>query len=69
MTRLPLPEQWMLSRMNDMEVAEMIEEQIDFEYGWPIRSLADAVRAALYAAVRRGAADCGSSGYRTNCSG
>jgi hypothetical protein len=30
MTRLPPPEQWVLSEMNEMEVAEMIEEHIDF---------------------------------------
>jgi hypothetical protein len=30
MTKLPPPKQSVLSRMNDMEVAEMIEEQIDF---------------------------------------
>ena len=30
MTRLPPPEQWVLSKMNEMEVAEMIEEHIDY---------------------------------------
>jgi hypothetical protein len=30
MTRLPPPEQWVLSTMNEMEVAEMIEEHIDY---------------------------------------
>jgi hypothetical protein len=30
MTRLPPPEQWVLSRMNEMECAEMIERHIDF---------------------------------------
>jgi hypothetical protein len=30
MTKLPPPEQWVLWQMNDMEVAEMIEEHIDF---------------------------------------
>ena len=30
MTRLPPPEQWVLSKMNEMEVAEMIEQHIDF---------------------------------------
>ncbi len=30
MTRLPPPEQWVLSAMNEMEVAEMIEQHIDF---------------------------------------
>jgi hypothetical protein len=30
MTSLPAPEQWVLSEMNEMEVAEMIEEHIDF---------------------------------------
>jgi hypothetical protein len=30
MTKLPPVEQWVLSRMNEMEVAEMIEEHIDF---------------------------------------
>jgi len=30
MTSLPPPEQWVLSRMNEMEVAEMIEEYIDY---------------------------------------
>ena len=30
MTKLPSPEQWVLSRMNEMECAEMIEQHIDF---------------------------------------
>ena len=30
MTRLPPPEQWVLSKMSEMEVAEMIEEHIDY---------------------------------------
>jgi len=30
MTKLPAPEQWVLHRMNEMEVAEMIEQYIDF---------------------------------------
>ena len=30
MTRLPPPEQWVLSKMNEMEVAEMIEQHIDY---------------------------------------
>jgi hypothetical protein len=30
MTELPPPEQWVLSRMNEMECAEMIEEYIDY---------------------------------------
>jgi hypothetical protein len=30
MTKLPQPEQWVLQRMNEMEVAELIEEHIDF---------------------------------------
>jgi hypothetical protein len=30
MTRLPAPEQWVLHRMNEMEVAEMIEQHIDY---------------------------------------
>ena len=30
MTGLPPPEQWVLSRMNEMETAEMIEQHIDF---------------------------------------
>jgi len=30
MTKLPPPEQWVLRKMNEMEVAEMIEEHIDF---------------------------------------
>ena len=30
MTRLPPPEQWALCKMNEMEVAEMIERHIDF---------------------------------------
>jgi hypothetical protein len=30
MTSLPPPEQWVLCKMNEMEVAEMIEEHIDF---------------------------------------
>jgi hypothetical protein len=31
MTKLPTPEQWVLSEMNEMEVAEMIEEHIDYQ--------------------------------------
>jgi len=30
MTKLPPPEQWVLSRMNEMECAEMIEQYIDY---------------------------------------
>src|SRR6476620_9059746 len=30
MTKLPTPEQWGLVKMNEMEVAEMIERYIDF---------------------------------------
>jgi hypothetical protein len=30
MTRLPPPEQWVLTKMSEIEVAEMIEEHIDF---------------------------------------
>ena len=30
MTKLPGPEQWVLSKMNEMEVAEMIEQYIDY---------------------------------------
>ena len=30
MTRLPPPEQWVLCKMSEMEVAEMIEKYIDF---------------------------------------
>jgi hypothetical protein len=30
MTKLPPPEQWVLSRMNEMEAAEMIEQHIDY---------------------------------------
>src|SRR5260370_8976263 len=30
MTKLQAPEQWVLQRMNEMEVAEMIEEHIDY---------------------------------------
>src|SRR5258708_14368080 len=30
MTRLPAPEQWVLSKMSEMEVAEMIEKYIDY---------------------------------------
>ena len=30
MTGLPAPEQWVLTKMNEMEVAEMIEKHIDF---------------------------------------
>ena len=30
MTKLPAPEQWVLHRMNEMEVAEMIEQYIDY---------------------------------------
>src|SRR5262245_51961914 len=30
MTSLPLPEQWVLCKMSEMEVAEMIEKYIDF---------------------------------------
>ena len=37
MTKLPPPEQWVLCKMNEMEVAEMIEEHIDYLHrgrGW-----------------------------------
>ena len=30
MTRLPAPEQWVLSTMSEMETAEMIEQHIDY---------------------------------------
>jgi hypothetical protein len=30
MTKLPTPEQWVLSKMSEMEVAEMIERYIDY---------------------------------------
>ena len=30
MTKLPAPEQWVLSQMSEMEVAEMIEQHIDY---------------------------------------
>ena len=30
MSKLPPPEQWVLCKMNEMEVAEMIERYIDF---------------------------------------
>ena len=30
MTKLPAPEQWVLSTMSEMEVAEMIEQHIDY---------------------------------------
>src|SRR3954462_13363476 len=30
MTKLPEPEQWVLAKMNEMEVAEMIEKYIDY---------------------------------------
>jgi hypothetical protein len=30
MTKLPAPEQWVLTKMNEMEVAELIEEHIDY---------------------------------------
>ena len=30
MTKLPTPERWVLQRMNEMELAEMIEEHIDY---------------------------------------
>jgi hypothetical protein len=30
MTRLPPPEQWVLHRTNEMEVAELIEQHIDY---------------------------------------
>jgi hypothetical protein len=30
MTKLPAPEQWVLHPMDEMEVAEMIEQHIDF---------------------------------------
>jgi hypothetical protein len=34
MTRLPAPEQWVLSKMNEMEIAEMIERYIDYFDEW-----------------------------------
>jgi hypothetical protein len=30
MTKLPAPEQWVLSKMNEIEIAEMIEQYIDY---------------------------------------
>ena len=30
MTKLPTPEQWVLSRMDELECAELIEQHIDF---------------------------------------
>ena len=30
MTKLPTPEQWVLSRMDELECAELIEQYIDF---------------------------------------
>ena len=55
MTKLPPPEQWVLCKMNEMEVAEMIEEHIDFyketKIGDPLGASADAVRPALHAAT------------------
>jgi hypothetical protein len=35
MTKLPPPEQWVLSKMSEMEVAEMIEEHIDYYTNGP----------------------------------
>jgi len=35
MTRLPPPEQWVLTKMSEMEVAEMIEEHIDYYIQYP----------------------------------
>ena len=54
MTRLPPPEQWVLCKMNEMEVAEMIEQHIDFytvDKDGSERSvhLPDAIRAAFHA--------------------
>ena len=55
MTKLPPPEQWVLCKMNEMEVAEMIEEHIDFynvdQDRRPLGASADAIRAALHAAT------------------
>ena len=38
MTSLPTPEQWVITRMTEAEVAEMIEEHIDFidKDGWSV---------------------------------
>ena len=62
MTRLPPPEQWVLSTMNEMEVAEMIEKHIE-HYAVdkdgnrrPVH-LPDAVRAAFHEAERSRPAD------------
>ena len=30
MTRLPPPEQWVMTRLNEMQVAELIEKYIDY---------------------------------------
>ena len=55
MTKLPPPEQWVLCKMNEMEVAEMIEEHIDFyketKNGDRSVHLSIAVRAAFHAAT------------------
>ena len=51
MTKLPAPEQWVLSKMNEMEVAEMIERYIDYvDEERQVGPSADAVRPPLYAA-------------------
>ena len=50
MTKLPAPEQWVLSQMSEMEVAEMIEQHVDYVDERPVGASADAVRSALHAA-------------------
>ena len=55
MTRLPAPEQWVLSTMSEMETAEMIEQHIDYyteDEEPPLSASADAVRAAFHEAER-----------------
>ena len=56
MTKLPPPEQWVLCKMSEMEVAEMIERYIDYlhrgqEWQSPLGASPDAIRAALHAAT------------------
>ncbi len=51
MTKLPAPEQWVLSQMSEMEVAEMIEQHIDYVDDGRSVHLPIAVRPALHAAM------------------
>ena len=51
---LPAPEQWLIRRMNEMQLAEAIERHIDFvDQNWRSVHLRNSFRAALSASATR----------------